>query len=55
MYHIQGMALSALGIAGELLLIVYSMIDRHDQDSEFAPFWNSLPQSLNTGQSSQVP
>ena len=55
LYHSQGKALSALGIAGELLLIVYSMIDRHDLDSEFAAFWNSLPQSLNTGWSSQIP
>lgn len=55
LFHSQGKALSALGIAGELLLIVFSMIDRHDPDSELAPFWNSLPQSLDTGRSSQIP
>jgi len=38
-----------LGIEGELLLILYSMIDRHDPDSEFAPFWATLPKTLRTG------
>ena len=45
----QGKALTALGIQGELLLILYSMIDRHDEDSDFAPFWQSLPKTLRTG------
>ena len=25
------------------------MIDRHDSDSEFAPFWATLPKTLRTG------
>ncbi|CAL5219423.1 g1252 [Coccomyxa viridis] len=44
-----GKALTALGIDGELLLILYSMIDRRDQDSDFAPFWQSMPKTLATG------
>ena len=38
-----------MGIEGELLLILYSMIDRHDSDSEFAPFWATLPKTHRTG------
>ncbi|CAL8467547.1 g7085 [Coccomyxa elongata] len=44
-----GQALLTLGIEKELLLLLYTMIDRHDKDSDFAPFWNSLPQSFSTG------
>lgn len=46
---LQGQALTALGLEGEQLLLMYTMIDRHDCESEFAPFWASLPQGLNTG------
>ena len=42
-----------MGIEGELLLILYSMIDRHDSDSEFAPFWTTLPKTLRTGDRSK--
>ncbi|BDA42806.1 probable actin-histidine N-methyltransferase [Coccomyxa sp. Obi] len=44
-----GQALLMLGIEKELLLLLYTMIDRHDKDSDFAPFWNSLPQNFSTG------
>lgn len=51
MFLSQGKALAALGIEGELLLILYSMIDHHDPESAFASFWESLPKILSTGDS----
>lgn len=31
------------------LLIIFTMIDRHDAESEWAPFWASLPETFMTG------
>ncbi len=47
---LQGQALAALGIEKDLMLLLYTMIDRHDKDSDFAPFWASLPERFMTGE-----
>lgn len=45
----QGQALQALGLHSELVLLLFTMVDRHDAESPWAPFWRSLPQRLVTG------
>ena len=37
------------GISVDSLLVIFSMIDRHDPDSAWAPFWASLPAAFCTG------
>jgi hypothetical protein len=31
------------------LLLLFTMIDRHDRDSKWAPLWRSFPPAFNTG------
>ncbi len=45
----QGKALSSLGLHRELIMLLHTMIDRHDQESPWAPFWRSFPPTLTTG------
>eukprot|EP00884_Botryococcus_braunii_P010044 jgi/Botrbrau1/19040/Bobra.0100s0067.1 len=37
------------GVHPESISLIYTMVDRHDPDSPFAPFWVSLPPFLLTG------
>ena len=46
---LQGQALAGLGLHEDLILLVFSLVDRDDSDSPFAPFWRSLPAVLVTG------
>ena len=46
---LQGQALASLGLHRDLILLVFTMVDRDDSDSGFAPFWRSLPTDLITG------
>ena len=47
--RLQGKALQALGLHSELVLLLFTMVDRHEAESPWAPFWSSLPQTLVTG------
>lgn len=47
----QGQALASLGLHEDLILLVFTMVERDDSDSAMAPFWRSLPDVLITGMS----
>lgn len=44
-----GLALQRLPIDDQSLLLLWMMADRHDADSDLAPFWRALPQAIHTG------
>ncbi len=43
------MLLAIPNITVDNLLIIFTMIDRHDPESKWAPLWASLPQAYYTG------
>ena len=48
----QGRVLQRLPVLAdqvESIALIWTLVERHDEDSDFAPFWRSLPQQLNTG------
>lgn len=46
----QGRALSAMpGLHEEMLLLLWTMVERHVTDSPLQPFWAALPQAITTG------
>ena len=48
--HAQGQMLMAIpGLSMDNLLIIFTMIDRHDPESKWAPLWASLPAAYYTG------
>ena len=51
MVLLQGQALASLGLHDDLMLLVFTMVDRDDEDSALAPFWRSVPVELVTGMS----
>ncbi|GAB4816642.1 hypothetical protein N2152v2_003688 [Parachlorella kessleri] len=49
------MLLAIPNITVDNLLIIFTMIDRHDPESKWAPLWASLPQAYYTGLSFPAP
>ncbi|KAK9811450.1 hypothetical protein WJX72_004089 [[Myrmecia] bisecta] len=45
-----GQALAAIpGLQPETAALIWTMVERADPESQFAPFWRSLPAAFNTG------
>lgn len=36
-------------LADDSIAVIWTMVERHDTDSQWAPFWQSLPQTLHSG------
>ena len=51
-FIMKGRALVSVGLQSEeLLTVVWTMIDSHDPESPWHPFWKNLPVELKTGSS----
>ncbi len=37
------------GLDEQSAAVLWTMVDRHDTDSPWAPFWRALPQAFGTG------
>jgi hypothetical protein len=49
---LQGQALKRIpGLGEDLLTLVWTMADRQDPESDYAPFWGALPTAFGTGAS----
>lgn len=36
-------------LADDSIAVIWTMVERHDEDSQWAPFWESLPPKLHSG------
>ena len=36
-------------LGGDSIAVIWTMVDRHDPDSQWLPFWQSLPGTLQSG------
>jgi hypothetical protein len=39
-----------LGVGDDTLALVWTMVERHEPESAYQPFWASLPQRFGTGE-----
>ncbi len=36
-------------LGGDSIAVIWTMVERHDPDSQWAAFWQSLPETLHSG------
>lgn len=45
----QAQGLKMLGLEEDMICVLWTMVERTDPESEWAPFWRTLPSQLVTG------
>lgn len=48
----QGRVLCALplGLSDDMVALIWTCVERHEEESAWAPYWTALPRAFHTGE-----